>query len=769
VERIYYLDHTPALTTHFTTRLELTPVPEPVPDEHPGHKDGPINEQVFDHTFHTVRPPFLGVWKHSVATGPGFGFGIPRSTPLWLDGHLVQFFDGVVLEASSFITRPATTPVTVMVHAQPPDWPQHVPELLLSLEASPYRADIAGPEVTTSPDLAHAHAPLVIPLQPITLTIRIASYTGPAELRLYDAHLRQTSALTVQVQSGLASPSVQPRGRAGPQWAVVLVDGRIAGVRSTLWTIDTTTRIATGQADLDRIYPMVRDFMEQDVVSYELDGHPIRGYRSPDNPLLWLRDHVYQGRGFRYFERDMTSALDAFRRAQRPDGSFPDVLTYPAWDVTAHRLETESDLEFLFVQGVYDAWQATGDDDWLRSNLDAMKRGLDYLTTDPQRWNAQYGLVHRPYTIDMWDFQYGPTTRSPEGNLAPRHWIDDQTIWGIFHGDNTGLAYALKLLERMEQHLGNPQEAYRLHDQRNDLMRRLDALCWNGPYFTHFILDNGEMPSVPGVDTAAQLSLSNAYALNREVLSSEQEQAIVETYHARRDFDRAFAEWYSIDPPFPAGSFGMAGGKGEQPGEYVNGGIMPLVGGELARGAFHAGYERYGFDILHRYAELIRLTGASYLWYYPDGRPGISGPHTLATDGWGAGAMLGALIEGAAGVVDTGTRYRDVTLSPRWGATPDVRQVSVVVGYGASDGYVAYRWHYEPEQQRLRLLLTGSWEQAHVRLLLPPQERNAEAMILYVDGTSSPFRKKDVGQGRYVVFDVGGGDVEVELRWEEES
>ncbi|NJN67733.1 MAG: hypothetical protein HC884_13995 [Chloroflexaceae bacterium] len=555
-----YLDRTIPLTTHRTTTPHA-PVPQTRFPEHPERRDEPLNEQFFDSTFHTVRPPFLEVWRHSVESGSGFGFGVPRSAPLWLDGHLVQFFDGVVLEASSPTTRTVTTPVTVTVHAQPPDWPQHVPDLLLSRESSPHRADIEATgvaEAAASPD----QTPLVAPLQPVTLTVRIAGYTGPAELRLYDAYLRQTSALTLQVRSGLATPLVPPRGSAGPQWATVLVDGQIAGVQSTLWTLDSTTRIATGQADLDRIYPMVRAFLEQDVVSYELDGHLVRGYRSPDNPLLWLRDHVYQGRGFRYFERDMTSTLDAFRRAQRPDGSFPDVLTYPAWGVTAHRLETESDLEFLFVQGVYDAWQATGDDDWLRDNLDAMQRGLAYLTTDPQRWNAPYGLVHRPYTIDMWDFQYGPTTRSPKGNLSPRHWIDHQTIWGIFHGDNTGLAYALKLMERMEKYLGNPQEADRLHDQRNDLMQRLNSLCWNGPYFTHFILDNGEMPYVPGVDTATQLSLSNAYALNREVLSTEQEQAIVEAYHTRRDFGRAFAEWYSIDPPFPAGASGWPAVKG---------------------------------------------------------------------------------------------------------------------------------------------------------------------------------------------------------------
>jgi hypothetical protein len=62
-------------------------------------------------------------------------------------------------------------------------------------------------------------------------------------------------------------------------------------------------------------------------------------------------------------------------------------------------------------------------------------------------------------------------------------------------------------------------------------------------------------------------------------------------------------------------------------------------------------------DILQRYYSLIAGTGGSYLWYYPEGQPGISGPETLATDGWGSSAMLAALIEGVAGITDEATRF----------------------------------------------------------------------------------------------------------------
>lgn len=629
----------------------------------------------------------------------------------------------------------------------------------------PLLADPAMPTETLS-STVQVSPTLAAPLRPLTVSLRIAGYSGPATLHLYDAQERPAGRAHLQVQDGQTITStLLARGAPGPQRGVLTVDetdGRELAVYDNLFRLQASTSLQTGLPDLDALYPTVRGFLEQKVVSYELDGTRVRGYRSPDNPLLWLRDHVYQGRGFRYFETDMTSLLAAFRRAQRPDGSFPDVLDYPELLVEAHRLDTESDLEYLFVQGVYEAWQATGDSSILAENLEAMRRGLEYITSDPLRWDAERGLVRRPYTIDTWDFAYGPTTTDPTtGQPAPRHWIDEQTIWGIFHGDNTGLVYALELMTRIERHLGNEQQARQWDELRLAVKERLNALSWNGDFLTHFVPISGTL-DVPGVDTDEQLSLSNAYALNRELLSFQQGRAIVDTYFQRRDFDRAFAEWYSIDPPFPPGSFGLAGRPGEKPGEYVNGGIMPLTGGELARGAFRFGAEDYGFDILRRYAELLRLTESSYLWYYPDGSPGISGPHTVATDGWGSSAMLGALMEGAAGIEDRSSGFADLHLSPRWSAAPEITSTHIVARYGPSGAYVAYQW--QRSSAGLALDVTGSWQQARIRMLLP-REANKKALTVWHDGLLVPTELEQRADSRYVVLNAAGGNAAVHIAW----
>ncbi|HEU5098281.1 MAG TPA: hypothetical protein VFU22_04650 [Roseiflexaceae bacterium] len=687
---------------------------------------------------HRLEGDFLQFWKRHDGART---LGQPVSAPIWLDGRLVQLF------ARGRLERRQDEPASVAVATLPESWRQHAPRDLLAYAAAPQRATLAA--------IGDSE-----PLTPITVTLTVPGYTGSAELRIFDGEARPAGIWPAQIQNGAGSVLVEGRGALGPHQALVLIDKRIAGASSRLFTLVATTGVATGQPSIDDLYPRLRGFMDQDVVEYALDGYRVRGYRSPDNDLLWLRDHTYQGRGFRYFERDLTSALDAFRRAQRPDGSFPDYLSRPRRFVQAERREVEADLEYLFVQGVYEAWQATGDDDWLRANLAAMRRGIRYIMSDPLRWDAERRLVKRPFTIDSWDFEFGPSTVDPtNGALAPRHWIDSQTIWGIFHGDNTGLAASLRLMANIEQHFGNGQEAALLRSEARGIMARLNALSWNGHFFTHQI--HLTPFSVPGVDEARQLSLSNAIALNRGVLRSGQARAIVDEYYQRfLNRGAAFAEWYSIDPPFPAGSFGMADGKGEQPGEYLNGGLMPLVGGELARGAFRVGAERYGFDILSRYSFLSGATGASYLWYYPAGNPGKSGPETLPTDGWGASAMIAALLEGAAGVEDLDARYQVVQLSPRWPAA-DVDDARVVARYAASDGYVAYHWHREDD--RLTLDFTGSGERVTMRLLLPEAVDHVAQVML--DGNALPIKIEQVFGSRYAIVQADQGSGRVEVAW----
>jgi hypothetical protein len=607
----------------------------------------------------------------------------------------------------------------------------------------------------------------VEPLAPTLVYINVLGYSGPAQLLIFDSVGRMAGAFNLELRGGYGLVQVQPRGALGKHWGALFVNGAQV-YAGTIYTLDAGTTVQTGVPAFDTLYAQVKAFMASDRLSYKLDGVTVAGYRSPDSPLLWLRDHYYQNRAFRYFEPDLKSLPEAFARAQLPDGSFPDFLARPEWGIPAFRTPVEADVEYLYVQLIYATWQTSGDTAWMLKMLPSAQKAINYTLTSPLRWEPTLGLVKRPFTIDTWDFEYGPTTTDPRnGSPSPRHWIDGQTKWGIFHGDNTGMAEALRSLSTMEQQAGLWVSAYDRRALADDIMRRLNALSWNGTFYTHHVK---LVPyDVPGVDEATQLSLSNALALSRGVLTLEQARAIIGEYARRlQDPGRiAFAEWWSIDPPFPAGAFGLNGRVGERPGEYVNGGIMPLVGGELARGAFRYGYEEYGFDILRRYADLLRRTNASYLWYYPTGGVAVIKDY-LGTDGWGSSAVFGALIEGAAGIEDSGINFASTTISPRWTAPArdPVRNAYAVARYASSGGYAAYRWRYEPTTgdggpQRISVDATGSGDSTTLRILLPPN--SGEVSQVSLNGQPIPPQVETLGFSRYVVVQASGPIVQVQV------
>jgi hypothetical protein len=611
--------------------------------------------------------------------------------------------------------------------------------------------------------------PVVVPLQPAPVRVTVPGYSGPASLVIFDAAGRPVGTENFTVEAGNATVQVTPRGSLGDHWAALFASGEQVA-SGTIYRLDATTTVQTGVPQIDQLYPRLRGFMMNARLGYYLDGSFVQGYRSPDSPLLWLRDHYYQGRGFRYFDQDVTSLLDAFRAEQMPDGSFPDFLDRPAWNIEAMRTPVEADVEYLFVQAVYEAWKMNGNDAWLRENLPAMQAAMNYTLSDPLRWEPTLGLVKRPFTIDTWDFEYGPTTTDPNtGQPAPRHWIDEHTKWGIFHGDNTGTAQALRSLARVEEYFGQTDNAQYHRNMADAIMGRLNALSWNGRFYTHHVK---LVPyDVPGVNEAEQLSLSNAIALNRSVLNVTQGRAIVNEYYTRwqklphRDHVPQ-AEWWSINPAFPPGRFGLAGRLGERPGEYTNGGVMPLVGGELSRGAFRYGYENYGFNILDRYFALINQTNATFLWYFPSGAAGVGSDDTIPTDGWGASAMMGALMEGAAGIEDIGVRYSDVIISPRWPASDkDITSAYVSARYAASDGYVAYRWSHSRDNGKpmLHLEATGSGHTLRLRLLLPSEAKEVRQVV--VNGQPAPVALDTIGESQYVMVTVPADVAQVSVEY----
>ncbi|MEK6755501.1 MAG: hypothetical protein AABZ02_05045 [Bacteroidota bacterium] len=506
------------------------------------------------------------------------------------------------------------------------------------------------------------------------------------------------------------------------------------------------TSIQCGHPQLDALYPRIKNFLLNDIVEYNMIGTKVRGYRTPDAPSLWIRDFADMMRAIRYWEHEMKSEIDHFAETQTAKGWIFDYFTMTPEKVPCEkenwakyvRVPIEADVEFRFINAIYLAWQATGDDKWMKSLLPKMEKALSYILTDEWRWDKKTKLVKRGYSIDTWDFDY-TAGRHPWLNFQ----LNEHTFWGIMHGDNSGYYAAFNQMSEFYEHLGNRKRAQYWKKFAESFRKRANKVCFNGRFYTHHV------PLVPikieGVDESEQLSLSNPMNINRGLPTHQMAAKIIKEYQKRAQSTKAFAEWFSIDPPMPDGIYGepkLAGGA------YCNGGIMPLVGGELARAAFEHGFEEYGVKQLLKYEELTR-NNETFLWYFPDGRHATietsTSPDASPTDAWGSSAMLYALMEGVAGVVDEHKLFQRVRVSPRWLAAGR-NEASVCAAYGASGASFEYSYAHEVSKSKFALDFQGK-SVVNLHLLLP---QGARASEVKVDGRKVRHINSAVEQSRYV-------------------
>ena len=505
------------------------------------------------------------------------------------------------------------------------------------------------------------------------------------------------------------------------------------------------TSLHTDNPRLNALLPRIKGFLDQDVSEANALGTPVRGYHSPDGPSLWLRDHTDMMRGFRYWEHDMTSMVGHFAETQTRRGWLFDYFTLTPDKLPCERenwakyvrVPVEADVEYRFINGVYLAWQATGDDRWMKQMLPHAEHALRYILTDPWRWDKTRRLVKRAYTIDTWDFDY----------TAGKHdWLNFQitpdTFWGIMHGDNSGYYEAFLRLAAMEEHLRQRTRAAYWRGFAKAFRKRANKVCFNGTFYTHHV--HLVPVKIEGVDERAQLSLSNPMDINRGLATHEMAVSIIDEYRRRGESSDAFAPWFSIDPPFPDGLYGD---DKLVRGAYCNGGIMPLVGGELIRAAFEHGREQYAVEQLLKYEDLTH-NNETYLWYFPDGRHATkeasTSPEAYPTDGWGASAMLYGLMEGLAGVVDEHTLFRRVRLAPRWIAA-GTAEAAVQCVYGASGASFGYSYRHDAGQHTIALELQGNADVA-LHVLLPT---GTHAERLRVNGRAVPCTTRLVENSPY--------------------
>ncbi len=342
----------------------------------------------------------------------------------------------------------------------------------------------------------------------------------------------------------------------------------------------------------------------------------------------WFQDHMYLLLAQKYFYPEIKSGVDLYTHGQREDGMIPDNYKHAwgpdcAWErrfgygnfvyvpedpsssCNFIKVPVENMSEFSYIECVYMTWQACGDDAWMAGKLDSCIKAVEYCTNDPYAWSEKYQLMRRGYTIDIWDFQSNEDTAITGDTMKVEL---DKTRFNIHYGDNVRMAYACHVLADMLEKAGRKEDSERIRETGKGLKERIDKLAWNGEFYRHMVPEDPEVKrDFGGTDEAAQVTLSNTWALNRGV-THEQAVGIIKTYQRIKDEkpESSPGEWYMCYPPFEKG-------WGKSKWNYMNGGVSPIAAGELAKGCFDHGFESYGIDILRRIYALSQETNGK-LW-----------------------------------------------------------------------------------------------------------------------------------------------------------
>ncbi len=269
------------------------------------------------------------------------------------------------------------------------------------------------------------------------------------------------------------------------------------------FTVEAASGVQCNAGGFDELYRRLAEGIGQGRTR-DINGKQVHMY------LDWVRDDTHVLKADKLWEPQVGAFQEHMLDVQGPDGILydyvrrPDIvfehrvevfepryIRYTEGDEYGYqRLPTEADLEYLLVEGVYQAWQARGDNDWMARQLPALERALHYVMNDPLRWSTRYGLVQRPYTIDTWDFKdcgHNFEELQHEQVTEANFNTHPGTPMCIMHGDNSGMYQACLQMARMYGALGNAGRKAVYEGLAENFRASTNAVCWNGRYYDQWV------------------------------------------------------------------------------------------------------------------------------------------------------------------------------------------------------------------------------------------------------------------------------------------
>mgnify|MGYP000913782591 CR=1 FL=1 len=490
-------------------------------------------------------------------------------------------------------------------------------------------------------------------------------------------------------------------------------------VRYGSFLLEIKTTISVDDKQIEDLFKLLEDAINLSIDIVKVNGKAITYYKTGDNSWENLAYPSHGISGMKYFIKDIKSMFEVLYENQWPDGKLPDHIYGDGntdWKLRKLR-SIMADLETSSVANIYESWIANGDDEWLKNLLPKIEASLFYATENPIMFDKKYNLIKRPHTCDMWDVQI-----LVDDSCA----ITSDSRFVCMQGDTSAMFQACDVLSKIYKTFGNKKRANFWEYQKKYYYEKGNKIFWDGKKYIHHI----HLDPVDHKDfKEEQLTMSNVYAIRRGFADHRKSVSIIKEYFDRLKKTKSKFPWWSLQPGYPdkLNYFKKTIPWSKKEGEYCNGGLFPLVGGELTKACFQHGFEKLGFKMLYDfYAHIKKYNGAVFTWYYSDGTPGINSPHHQTNyDMWGISPWTQSLIEEVAGIQSTGKTFKDVLCSPKWSAS-DIKDAYAIAHFPSSNTYFAYK--YTLLNDRIEILFTGTGEKVNFHILLPEKKHCKECL-----------------------------------------
>ncbi len=540
-----------------------------------------------------------------------------------------------------------------------------------------------------------------------------------------------------------------------------------AGARAQAPLPDRT--YAMGDPAIDGLQEVFRRTLESNRKEFQGRFTRVQGFRAGSGyPQLWVRDSSGLAPLSRYlYPRGyLTSWLEEMLAHQDESGSVYDWIAsgelhlFNQWApqarelvnagaiaISADKNTSEADQETSAVDAAWRAWQATGDDNWLKkpirgtSVVERCAAAVRFLTRT--RYDARLGLVTSAYTADWGDVSLAHADQRAI-------YVDDTTplVAGLY--TNSLTARAMGQLADMYGAIGNTTRAAEWRAQGNLMRRKIDRHFWQAQagYYRMNVVVRGGPRVPPAVDVDRIFALGgNTMALLAGIPSDAQAARILDTAEARRRRYQLATVSGVLLPPFADGVFPHPALT--RAWQYQNGGQWDWFGGRFVLAEYERGYSRRATEHLAQIARRTRDSKGAYEWHTRSGEAKGSGRYSAT-----AAALAEAVYTGLFGVkLGHGVADLDIRLLDRTGRI-DLTQP-------ATGTRVAYRYAFDPRARRITLDAETNARLGRVRLVVPGTLRVREVRR---GGRVVRFSSETRGEDRAIVVPGGASPVRLEVR-----